>query len=190
MLLFTGHEATRHFDISPFFVSLDGAYIGAMPLLALTMLQFSQQWRASEIFHIVPIRGPWGLQRGGQVAVLTFLAIPMFLIVVAIVLFTSGVKNLPLLLSGAMLLPLYALAPSILARVTPLSRASEEAKSAGRGLFVMLAMLGALAISGISSVAWSMGFFWYVLIIEALTVGLLCYFVDKTLQSVPWHSVE
>ena len=48
LLLPTRH----HSDMGGFPVAMCGAYVGLVPMLALVMLQFSQQWQASDVFRV------------------------------------------------------------------------------------------------------------------------------------------
>ncbi len=116
-----------------FSVAFSGAYLGLIPLLALTMLKYSQQWQASDIFRAAPVLGPAEICHGARRAVLCFLVFPMLTIIGTVILLVHGPgRELLLLLPGLIALPVYALVPGLLGKAIPLSAPIEEGKSAGR----------------------------------------------------------
>lgn len=177
-------------SIGGFGVAFSGGYLGLVPLLALNLLQYSQQWQAADIFRTAPMPGPARLCDGARRAVLCFLALPT-LIAFALLAWCvrSEISHLPLLLPGIIALPLYALYPHLGGRAVPLSVPGEEAKSAGRGLRMMGVMMISMALSSIAAWSWSGGWFRWLLLGEtALAVGI--YTIMRTsVTSARWPAI-
>ena len=60
-----------------FGVAFCGAYLGLIPMMAVSILQYSQQWQAADIFHAAPIPGPAALCHGVRWAVWCWITAPM-----------------------------------------------------------------------------------------------------------------
>ena len=58
-------------------VAFAGAYLGLIPLLGLNLLQYSQHWKAADIFRAAPMPGPARLCDGARQAVLCWLTVPV-----------------------------------------------------------------------------------------------------------------
>ena len=117
---------------SGFGISFAGGYLGLIPLLGISMLQYSQQWQASDIFRAAPIFGPAPICRGARRAMLcllTFPAVAAFALFAAIIL--PDKSHLVLLLPGVIALPIFAQLANLGGKGVPLSMPNEEAKSAG-----------------------------------------------------------
>ena len=175
-----------------FGIAFTGAYLGLVPMLALSMLQFSQHWQASDLFRAAPLAGPAPLYHGARRAVLLFLALPLtvFFAVVAWLMTGRSGANLLLLLPGAIMLPLYALIPGLGGRAIPLSQPIESAKSAGRGLRMIGVMFASFALAGLASAAWQTGWFaWFLLAESVVAVGLYLILRQKV-SLARWSSME
>lgn len=174
-----------------FGVAFSGGYVGLVALLGLNMLQFSQQWQASDVFRLAPMVGPARICDGARRAVLCFLALPT---VVAFGLIgwclSGGSAHLPLLLPGIIALPIYALYAHLGGRAVPLSVPGEEAKAASRSLQMVGVMLISMALSGLAVWAWSTGWFWQFLWGEA-AVGVAVFALLRSFAaSARWVSIE
>jgi ABC-2 type transport system permease protein len=186
----TGKQAAFS-GFSGFSIAFSGIYIGIIPLLALDLLRYSQQWQAADLFRVVPMRGPGPLCDGARRAVLLILTLPLigFLIVLAR-LMASESSQLPLLVPGIIALPVYAMIACLGGNAVPLSLPSEEAKSAGRGV----TLIGVLVISAflalVATLSWNYGWFKWLLLIEfAAAIGL--YFsLRAVVASARWKSLE
>jgi hypothetical protein len=174
-----------------FSVAFVGFMVALVPLLALNLLQYSQQWQAADLFRIAPIRGPGPLCHGARRAVILLLAIPV-LILCALVLFLlrGDAARLLLLLPGAIALPAYAMFTPGGADAVPLSHPSEEAKSAARGLVMMGAMFVTVALAAAAAAAWSSGWFVAFLAIEAGLSAALCLWSRRALVQARWSKWE
>jgi ABC-2 type transport system permease protein len=176
---------------SDFGIAFSGGYLGLIPLLALNILQYSQQWQASDIFRAAPMRGPAAICNGARRAVLIFLTLPMLLVIGAIIWLLHGVNShFLLLLPGIIALPVYAAVPGLIGKAIPLSAPIEEAKAAGRGTVMILVMMISMALSGLASWSWSQGWFWELLIGETIIVIGLYTGMRLALANVRWQSAE
>lgn len=174
-----------------FGVAFAGGYLGLIPLLGLSMLQYSQQWQASDIFRSAPMRGPAPIYDGARRAVLCFLTLPVLAVVGGVIFLMHGFSSqFLLLLPGLVALPVYALMPGLVGKAIPLSCPIEEAKSAGRGTVMILVMLISMGLSGIASWAWSQGWFWQFLMIEIILAGVIYTGMRLAFQKVRWKSAE
>ena len=174
-----------------FGVAFAGAYLGLIPLFALQILQFSQQWQASDVFRLAPIIGPARICAGARWAVLCFLTAPALLAVTAICGFAlKQGAQLPLLLPGLITLPLFALYPHMGGKCVPLSVSGEAAKSAGRGLAMLGVMMISMALSAVALWAWSTGWFRWFLLAETVAAAAIFALMQASLASVRWPSVE
>ena len=102
------------FNVNFFMIALIGTYLGIVPLLGLTMLQYSQHWRAADLFHTVPLDGPGPFCHGVRWAVLIVLTLPLFVVfIVSIYFLTHGATALALLVPGVITLPVFSIIPTI-----------------------------------------------------------------------------
>jgi ABC-2 type transport system permease protein len=179
------------FGGSGFGVAFVGSYLGLIPLIGLQMLQYSQQWRAADIFRVAPLPGPAPVCEGARRAVLLLLTLPVALAFLAIVwLASSGGAPLALLLPGLVSLPVYTLVPSIGGPALPLSTPAEDAKSAGRGLIMFGVTMISMVLSGIAAAAWAFGWFWQFMLIETVVAMGLYVILRGRLANARWRSME
>lgn len=181
----------RNNGMGNFGVAFSGSYLGLIPLLALSMLQYSQQWQASDIFRVAPLRGPGPICHGARRAVLCFLTLPMLIAVGAVICLLHGLSSdFLMLLPGIVVLPVYALVPGLIGKAVPLSSPIEEAKSAGRGLTFIAVMFISMGLSGIAVFSRSQGWFWQFLLIEAIVVTGVYVGMRIALGKIRWQSAE
>jgi ABC-2 type transport system permease protein len=182
----SGHESGG----GEFGIAFAGAYAGMVPLFGLSLLQFSQQWRAADIFRAAPIVGPAPICHGARCAVLCFLAVPAMVAFGILAWFTqSDIFQLLLLLPGFIAMPVYALIPS-LGGAVPLSQPTDEAKSTGRGLSMIGIMLVSAAIAGVATLAWTRGYFWYFVAVELPVVICLYAALSLKLNGKHWTPID
>ncbi len=174
-----------------FGVAFAGGYLGLIPLLGLNMFQYSQQWQASDIFRAAPIPGPAPLCHGARRVILCFLTFPVLAIFLVLVwLLHKDLSQFCLLLPGIIALPIYALVPAVIGHAVPLSSPIEEAKSAGRGLTMVLVMFISIALSGLASFAWERAWFWQFLSVETIAAAILYFVMRSMLDRIRWKSAE
>ncbi|HUA66190.1 MAG TPA: hypothetical protein VME24_10100 [Alphaproteobacteria bacterium] len=174
-----------------FGITISGAYLGLIPLLGLSILHYSQQWQASDIFRSAPVRGPAAICHGARRAVLLFLTLPILVVIAVVIGAVHGFNSqMLLLLPGVIALPVYALVPGLFGRAVPFSEPTEEAKSAGRGLSYLVVMLVSMALAGIAIFCQSQGWFWQFLIVEAVMAGAAYAAMRYALGRIRWASAE
>lgn len=191
IFLMSGHGRNSGFAGNGFGVAFTGTYLGLVPMLALSFLQYSQQWQASDLFRVAPMRGPAPLCHGARRAVMFFLTLPV-LVLFAILLLLLGKESalLPLVLPGILALPIYAMIPCLRGKAVPLSLPNEEAKTASRGLRMIGVMLFSMVLAGVSIWAWSTGWFWWLLIGETILVAATYMAMRHSVSRVRWQSLE
>ena len=164
-----------------------GVFLGFIPVLGLTLLQYSQQWQAADLFRAAPIAGPAPLCHGARRAVLCFLTLPVLLIYGVIAWVMRGqVSPLAMLLPGVISLPIFALLPNLGGKGVPLSLPTEEAKSAGRGMIMMGVMVIAGLLSALASWAWASGWFAWLMLVELMVVSVLYVALRASVSAARW----
>jgi ABC-2 type transport system permease protein len=168
-----------------------GAYLGIVPILGVSMLQYSQQWQAADLFRATPLAGPGPLCHGARRAVLFFLALPVVAIAMVLMTLISGSPApLLMLIPGLLLMPVCSMIPCLSGGGVPLSLPTEEAKSAGRGVMMFGAMIGAAVVSGMAAFAKSFGWFWPFVGVELLLVLAVCRVLGAKIRSARWKPME
>lgn len=176
---------------SGFAVAFTGIYIGIIPLLALDLLRYSQQWQAADLFRVAPMKGPGPLCDGSRRAVLFVLTIPVIGALALLArLLGAGNSHLPLLIPGIIALPVYAMLACLGGNAVPLSLPSEEAKSAGRGLKMIAVMIVSGLLVLVATLSWNYGWFRWLLLIEVITAIGLYFPIRASVASARWTSLE
>lgn len=177
--------------LSGYAVAFSGVYLGIVPLLGLNLIRYSQQWQASDLFRVAPMAGPGPLCNGARRAVLLFLTLPVLLVFGALALWLAGFNSrLALLLPGLVIVPLYAMFPCIDGKAVPLSLPTEEAKSASRGLQMVVIMLASAMLALVATWARSQGWFWWFMAGEVIAAAILYFVLRRTLSRARWDSIE
>jgi hypothetical protein len=176
---------------SGFMIAFGGAYLGVIPMMGINLLQYSQQWRAADLFRVAPVSGPAPFCHGNRRAVLFFLTLPALLLVGLVFCFMHvRPSQMALLLPGIIAIPAYAMVPCLKGQAVPLSMPGEEAKSAGRGLRMILVMFISLPLAGAFAWAWSAGFFWVLLAVEIAAVVIVYALMRSRLNKSAWSSLD
>jgi len=174
-----------------FGVAFAGVFLGLIPVLGLTLVQYSQQWQAADLFRAAPIAGPAPLCHGARRAVLCLLTLPVLLAFGVLAWVMRGrISELALLLPGVIALPVYSLFPNLGGKGVPLSLPTEEAKSAGRGLTMIGVMLVSGLLSGAATWAWSGGWFWWLIVSELIVVVALYVGMRASISAARWPPLE
>jgi len=174
-----------------FTVAFVSGYMGLIPLLGVSLLRYSQQWQAADIFRAAPIAGPAPLCRGARQAVLWCLTLPLMLGVAALMGLTQpNTSMLLLLLPGVIAMPVFALVPSLDGKGVPLSQPGEEAKSANRGIAMIGVTFISMALSSVVAIAWSFGWFWWLMLVEVVVALALYAGLSCRASQAAWESLE
>jgi hypothetical protein len=166
-------------------------YLGLVPLMALGMLQYSQDWQAADIFRAAPLPGPAPLCHGARKAVMCFTTLPLVLALgIAMIFASDGTSQWLLLIPALITLPLFALIPNLEGRAVPLSQAMEEAQSASRGISMFGTIMFAMLLAGASAFAWSTGWFWPFVAAESAVALVVYVFMLRSINRARWASLE
>jgi ABC-2 type transport system permease protein len=194
IMFMQGHQSGRPEGFSAlagFSVAFVGIYIGIIPLLALHLLRYSQQWQAADLFRVAPMHGPGPLCDGARRAVLSLLTMPMVVAVVLLLwVMGSNSSQLPLLLPGIIALPVYAMIACVGEGAAPLSLPNEEAKSAGRGVVMIGVMVVSALVALVATFAWNYGYFKWLVLVELILATGLYGFMRKMVAGAKWGSAE
>ncbi len=193
-VVFMMRDMTRNGGDNPadgFGMVFASSYIGIVPMMAINLLQFSQHWQAADLFRSAPMSGPAPICMGTSKAVLLFLALPLSIALVASAwLIRHDVGSMALLVPGMILLPVMALMPSLGGRGIPFSHATEEAKSASRGLAMMGTLMVTMALSGVALAAQKFGWLGWMIGVEAVLVGLVYLMLRRNVTRAPWPAID
>jgi hypothetical protein len=122
--------------------------------------------------------------------VLLFLTLPLLLLFGVILwLMRADPSQIYLTIPGLIALPVYALIPGLCGAV-PLSKPTEEAKSAGRGVTMISVMCVSMILSGVAAFLWHVGGFWWLVGVESVGVLALYAGLRVRLKAVRWQSME
>ncbi len=168
-----------------------GGYVALLPMTAMGLLRFSQNWQAADVFLITPTHGPGPLLIGARKAVDLFLTLPAVLVqVVAAFLLLGDLGVFAYLLPGIIALPAYSRIGGLAMKGAPLSEPAEDARSAKRGLVVFFASLSVFALGGVAAGFRAMGWFPLFLVVEVVAVLVVCLSLDKRTRSMRWQPEE
>jgi hypothetical protein len=183
-------QGRRPGETGGFAFAFASGFLGIVPLMGLQLLQYSQQWQASDVFRSAPMAGPAPLCHGARKAVLLFLTLPLILLFGAILwVMRTDPSQIYLTIPGLIALPVYSLIPG-LAGAVPLSMPTEEAKSAGRGVTMIAVMFVSVALSGLAAFLWNVGGFGWFVGIEAVGAAALYVCLRLRLKAARWQSME
>jgi ABC-2 type transport system permease protein len=178
-------------DGGDFGIAFAGGYLGLIPLMAMNLLQYSQNWQAADLYRLAPVPGPGPFIHGAIRAVAALLVVPGLIAMgIVVCLLPNGPQNAAMLLPGLIAMPVYALAPGALEKTVPLSKPAEEAKSAMRGAVMFVLMISALAIPGLAMVAKQFDGFRVFLIVEALLAAAACLAMGSAISRKAWDPLE
>jgi hypothetical protein len=188
VLLGTGGGALRESGVG---LALSGVYLGLIPMMVLELLRYSEDAAATDMFRAAPIAGPHRLMVGARWAVLCCCSLPLLLLFGAIALWGSDDPRRGLLLvPGVIAMPVYANLPALGGRGVPLSTPSDTAKAAGRNAVNFGALLGALALAVLATVAHQMGWFTAFLAAETLLAAAIYAAQWRSQARARWPSLE
>jgi ABC-2 type transport system permease protein len=172
-------------------IAFSGTYLGIVPLIGISLLRYSQQWQASDLFRVAPMSGPGAISHGMRRAAMVFLAGPALILFVLISWFAQrDFEHMLLLLPGLIALPVYALIPCLNGKGVPFSHPGEEAKSARQGLRMLVVTFISFPLAGLTSWAWSSGWFWWLVLGEVVVVAGVYAILRASINGLRWDSME
>lgn len=187
-LLGIRHE---HSDAPGFGIPFAGIYAGMVSIIGVQLLQYSQQWQAGDIFRAAPMAGPAPLCQGARRAVFCLLVLPVIALMGLIIWAISGtVTDLALLLPGIIAVPAFGLLANRGGQGIPLSQPPDSAKSAERGLSMILVMVISFGLALVASWAWSAGWFGWLLGVEACLSAGVYVWLYLAISQARWPSME
>jgi hypothetical protein len=136
-----------------FGVTFAGFYLGWLPLLGMQVTEYSEQWRAAEVFQFTPY-GKWQpVFHGSRKACLFLITLPMLALLAAAVFFLKREQSQFLLLLPSLIaIPVWSLVPGISGPWLPFSKPFDSRKQSARGCGMMTVVLAISAILGL--MAW------------------------------------
>jgi hypothetical protein len=188
-IIFLMPQPGRHGNesIGEFGLAFAGMYLGLLPMMGLSLLKYSQQWQASEIFRTAPVVGPGALCDGARKAMMCLVTFPLLLLLAGVTYFVgTNANSIAMLLPGLIALPVFAMVPCMNGEAVPLSQPAEEAKQAGRGLQMIGVMIVALAVAAVANIAKYLGAFWIFLIVETLVAAVAFDWMRKRCSRRQW----
>jgi ABC-2 type transport system permease protein len=172
-------------------IAFSGTYLGIVPLVGISLLRYSQQWQAADLFRIAPMSGPGAISHGTRRAAIVFLALPALIVFAIIAWFAQrDFEHMLLLLPGIIALPVYAMIPCLNGKGVPFSFPGEEAKSARQGLRMLAVTFISFPLAGLTSWAWSQGWFWWFVLGEGLVVAVIYAILRARVSELEWDSME
>jgi hypothetical protein len=172
-------------------VAFSGTYLGIVPLIGISLLRYSQQWQASDLFRMAPLSGPGPLSHGARRAAMVFLALPALVLFVAIAWFAQrDFEHMLLLLPGIIAVPVFAMIPCLSGKGVPFSFPGEEAKSARQGLRMLVVTFISFPLAWLTTWAWSNGWFWWFVLGEAVVVVGIYAILRASISGLQWDSME
>lgn len=166
-------------------------YLSLAPMMALGMLEFSQQWQASDVFRLAPVAGPAALCAGARRAVLALIAAPMMVAYAMLVLLFGGsVADLALILPGLIAFPVFAMIPCLGGHAVPFSRSPDTYKAATRTFYLIGAMFAAVAIGIVAGLSSRGGWFREFLIGETVVACALYLAMGASVEKSRWPSID
>jgi polar amino acid transport system substrate-binding protein len=93
-----------------------------------------------------------------------------------------------LFLPGILALPIFAIVPQLGGHGVPLSLPTDASKSAKRGLNMLVVMFVAFGLAGLASLAWSRGWFVWLLLVETAVSASVYLAMRRSLATLAWES--
>ena len=174
-----------------FGIAFAAGYLSVVPLMAVNLLEFSQDWRAADIFRLAPAAGPAPLCHGARKALLCLLTLPLAIVLLICAwLIKKDFSALALMAPGLIALPLVALIPNLRGRGLPLSCPVEGAKSASRGLMMVATLVATMGLSGVALMASELDFLGALIGAEFLAVSVTYVLLVRIINRMPWPAAE
>jgi len=173
---------------SSIWIGLGLIYQPMVILQAMEMLQRSEQFRATELVRATPLPHWLPLYDGARKAVLLWMVLPSFaLVLVLLHLFAGELSIWHLGVVVAASFPVYTLVPGCFGPWLPLSLPSQGPADLGKGcLTVMLAVCSSLTLIGTLLLADSVGWYWPVAGVWLCLLVVSYRGLRRHLRRMPW----
>jgi hypothetical protein len=99
-------------------------------------------------------------------------------------------SQLVMLLPGVIAMPVYSIIPCLGGGGIPLSRPTEEAKGAGRGILMMVAMFFSMALTGVAMLAQATGTLALFLGVETIVATVVFWLMRSSVNRQTWKSLD
>jgi ABC-2 type transport system permease protein len=150
--------------------------LGTLPLTVMSTLRMSSQHAAADVFLAAPLESAAPVFHGVRKAVLWYLLVPAVVVCVLMIVFVvpGGRGTLLLGLPGLFALPTMSLLPGVFGSYLPLSEPPARTEQASkRMLLIWGSLIGMGLVVALSYMAWSLGIFWYLVVVEAIGMAVL-----------------
>jgi len=189
--LSTSSSGPNHPMMGVAFVAISGCFLASTPVQVMMAMRQSPQWQASDVFMLAPTPGPNTVMRGHLVAILTFICLPAFAICLAITPAIAGWKLLPMMIPGAILMPLFAQIGALQKNMLPISVPVDQGASVRAGCLIsILMMIGQMVVAALATFAVLYGLFYPFLALEVVGVGIACWMIDAVLRQRVWRTAD
>ncbi|HYW71079.1 MAG TPA: hypothetical protein VE961_08600 [Pyrinomonadaceae bacterium] len=162
--------------------------LGIMPYTALQTLQMSQNFPASDIFAIAPLRSAAPVFHGVRKAAIVYLLLPALLIGGVLIgyLAPGGMQGLQLAVPGLIAIPVLSLLPGFTEDYLPLSRPPAPGDQTSRNIGLMFGSMVVMAVVLLTAyIAWKLEALWYLIAVEFVAVSLIYYFLNRAIRNRP-----
>ncbi|MES2706115.1 MAG: hypothetical protein V4726_05865 [Verrucomicrobiota bacterium] len=175
-------------DSSGFAGGAVAGFLGIIPLTAVSLLRYSEEYRGAELFRFAPLTSPAALFFGARKAAMVLVVLPVVVVwSVLLLVISRDASVLLLLLPGLIVAHVISLLPSVNSPFLPFSETQADSKSMGLGCLTMILGLGsALAIGVVSAIARSYGYFTVWLLFLMIT-GAACDWVFR--RAIRRHAI-
>lgn len=157
-------------------------FLGTIPLTAVGLLRYAEEYRGAELFRFVPLQSPAPLYHGARKAAMLFVFAPVVLLWAGLLLFINrSMDPLVLLLPGLLVAHIGGLVPGLTGSCVPFSETQADGKGLGGGCLIMMLGMGtAIGIGMVSYFASQQG--WFVWWLLGLTC--LCLILDRIFRCI------
>lgn len=171
-------------------VAFAATYMGWLPMMAMDIIECSEQWRASGIFQFTP-RGKWQLLFNGvRKAAIALFAVPaLVLLAAAEFFFKHAASQCLLVLPSLLAIPVWSLVPGVANPWLPLSKAFDSRAQSFRGCIMMPIVFAVSA--ALATAAWycmrSGWYAWFLLGETLLAAAIFAILSSIIARSGEWE---
>jgi hypothetical protein len=167
------------------------AMAGTVPLTVMESMRMSNQFAAAELFHAAPLASASSLFHGVRKAVVACIQLPIVIAALLLIGFRSQTPamSVSLAIPTLLALPTLSLAPGIFSSYVPLSMEPRRGRQSAQNVAaVLMTMLVAGALMGVSYLAWSQGLLWILVAVEVAALAVAHGFLLGVIRRRPMRS--